>query len=74
VKQLAHTPGLSLTVSNINATEPHPTKDNRSSLELNFMGQFELGLDHKLLSREIAENSVTSQVAVFRSSFLVISQ
>jgi hypothetical protein len=74
VEQLAHTPSLSLTVSNINTAEPHPTKDDRASLELDFMGQFELSLDHKLLSREVAENSITSQVAVFRSSFLVISQ
>jgi hypothetical protein len=58
VEQLAHTPSLSLTVSNINTAEPQPTEDDRASLELDFMGQLELSFHHEL-SREIAKEKLT---------------
>jgi hypothetical protein len=58
VEQLAHTPGLSLAVSNINTAEPQPTKDDRASFELDFMGQLELSFHHEL-SREIAKEKLT---------------
>jgi hypothetical protein len=74
MEQLAHTPSLSLSIADINTTKPQPTEDDRASFELDFVRQFKLCLHHKLLSREIAEDSITFKIAIFGSSLLIISQ